>query len=175
MMSGIIEDMPNLTEMNQKKFAQTLVGQAGSRGVELIGPNGLLPADQDKAVSTRRSQVDQKELLECCPRGEEPQNSSRPFVKLSGDGIEVRLMTSDLLTFGDAIPYQAIRVLIRGFFPRAVRVRERRRSAFTRVSSTGSASNSSSTLLRFPPDLTTSTRCEPSATTYLTREVATTV
>ncbi len=42
MMTEIIESMPNLNGMDQQQFAQALVAQARSEGVELIGPGGLL-------------------------------------------------------------------------------------------------------------------------------------
>ena len=42
MMTEIIEAMPNLNGMDQQQFAQALVAQARSEGVELIGPGGLL-------------------------------------------------------------------------------------------------------------------------------------
>ena len=41
-MTEIIESMPNLNGMDQQQFAQALVAQARSEGVELIGPGGLL-------------------------------------------------------------------------------------------------------------------------------------
>jgi transposase-like protein len=41
-MTEIIESMPNLNGMDQQQFAQALVAQARSEGVELIGPAGLL-------------------------------------------------------------------------------------------------------------------------------------
>jgi putative transposase len=42
MMTEIVEAMPNLNGMDQQQFAQALVAQARSEGVELIGPGGLL-------------------------------------------------------------------------------------------------------------------------------------
>jgi transposase-like protein len=42
MMTEIIDAMPNLNGMDQQQFAQALVAQARSEGVELIGPSGLL-------------------------------------------------------------------------------------------------------------------------------------
>jgi putative transposase len=42
MMTEIIDAMPNLNGMDQQQFAQALVAQARSEGVELIGPGGLL-------------------------------------------------------------------------------------------------------------------------------------
>ena len=41
-MTEIIDAMPNLNGMDQQQFAQALVAQARSEGVELIGPAGLL-------------------------------------------------------------------------------------------------------------------------------------
>ena len=41
-MTEIIDAMPNLNGMDQQQFAQALVAQARSEGVELIGPGGLL-------------------------------------------------------------------------------------------------------------------------------------
>ncbi len=41
-MTEIIDAMPNLNGMDQQQFAQALVAQARSEGVELIGPSGLL-------------------------------------------------------------------------------------------------------------------------------------
>ena len=41
-MTEIIESVPNLNGMDQQQFAQALVAQARSEGVELIGPSGLL-------------------------------------------------------------------------------------------------------------------------------------
>lgn len=41
-MTEIIESMPDLNGMDQQQFAQALVAQARSEGVELIGPGGLL-------------------------------------------------------------------------------------------------------------------------------------
>ncbi len=41
-MTEIVEAMPNLNGMDQQQFAQALVAQARSEGVELIGPGGLL-------------------------------------------------------------------------------------------------------------------------------------
>jgi putative transposase len=42
MMTEIIDAMPNLNGMDQQQFAQALIAQARSEGVELIGPGGLL-------------------------------------------------------------------------------------------------------------------------------------
>ncbi len=41
-MIEIIDAMPNLNGMDQQQFAQALVAQARSEGVELIGPGALL-------------------------------------------------------------------------------------------------------------------------------------
>lgn len=41
-MTEIIEPMPNVNGSDQRQFAQVLVAQARSEGVELIGPGGLL-------------------------------------------------------------------------------------------------------------------------------------
>lgn len=41
-MTEIIDAMPNLNGMDQQQFAQALVAQARSEGVDLIGPGGLL-------------------------------------------------------------------------------------------------------------------------------------
>jgi putative transposase len=41
-MTEIIDAMPNPSGMDQQQFAQAVVAQARSEGVELVGPGGLL-------------------------------------------------------------------------------------------------------------------------------------
>jgi len=54
MMTEIIDSMPNLNGMDQQLFAQALVAQARSEGVELIGPDGLLTGLTKSVLGPRR-------------------------------------------------------------------------------------------------------------------------
>ena len=40
---------PVARELDQRQLAEQLLAQAKEQGVELVGPNGLPPADQERA------------------------------------------------------------------------------------------------------------------------------